>query len=65
MTEYDLFVECIPMIAGIAAKCRRMGRKEYEEWKQETMAQAPETVREFVTKVFIVIDSQVLKYSEK
>lgn len=60
MTEYDLFVKCIPMIAGMAVRCRRMSRQDYEQWKQETMEHAPEMVKEFVRKVFIVINSYIM-----
>ena len=49
------------MIAEMAARCRRLPRSEYEDWKRETMEQAPEMVKEFISKVFIVID----KYSGK
>ncbi len=31
MTEYDLFVECIPMIAEMAVRSSRMQRQEYDE----------------------------------
>lgn len=44
MTEYDLFVECIPMPAEIAARCRRLDREDYEAWKQETMEHSPDMV---------------------
>ena len=60
MTEYDLFVECIPMIAEMAARCRRLSEREYEDWKRETMGHAPEMVREFMGKVLITIDKYVL-----
>ncbi len=60
MTEYDLFVECIPMIAEMAARCRRLSEREYEGWKRETMGHAPEMVREFMVKVLITIDRYVL-----
>lgn len=60
MTEYELYVSCIPKIAEIVIRCRRLSRSEYEDWKQETMEQAPETVREFMGKVLMVIDSLVL-----
>jgi len=61
MTEYDLFINCIPMIAEIAVKYHGLDRQEYDDWKQETLDTAPETARTFIEKVFIVIDSLVLK----
>lgn len=61
MTEYDLFVECIPMIAEIAARSRRLSREEYEGWKKETMEHCPEVIKGFMRKVMTVIDSLVLE----
>ena len=60
MTEYELFVSCIHMIAEMIAECQRMPVQQYEEWKKETLEAAPDPVKEFVGKVFIVIDSKVL-----
>ena len=59
MTEYDLFVECIPMIAEMAARCRRLDRADYETWKQETMEHAPDLVKSFMGKVLVCIDNVV------
>lgn len=59
MTEYDLFVECIPMIAEMAARCRRLSGGEYQDWKEETMGHCPETVRGFMGKVLTAIDKCV------
>ena len=61
MTEYDLFVSCIPQIARIAIECRRLDRQDYEKFKQETMEHVPETVKEFMSKVLITMDSLVVK----
>ena len=60
MTEYDLFVSCIPMLAEIAVRCRKLDRQDYEEWKQKTMEHCPEAVKAFMGKVLIVIDKYVL-----
>ena len=60
MTEYDLFVECIPMIAEMAARCRRLSRDEYEGWKRKAMEGCPEPVKGFMHKVMMTIDSLVL-----
>lgn len=56
MTERELYVSCIPMIAEIITMCRRISRQDYEKWKQETMESAPETVKGFIGKVFVVIE---------
>ena len=63
MTEYDLLVSCIPTIAEIVDRCRRLDKMDYENWKQKTMEHAPETVKGFMSKALIVIDSGVLKGS--
>ena len=61
MTEYELFVSCIPQIAEIAARYRRLDRQDYEKFNQETMDHAPEKVKECMRKVFSAIDSLVLE----
>ena len=65
MTEYDLFVECIPMIANMAARCRMLSKEEYEGWKRETMEECPNEVKEFMGKVMLTIDSLVLEKKEE
>lgn len=60
MTEYDLYISCVPMIAEMVTRCRRLERRQYEDWKRETMESAPETVKGFIRKVLIAIDSYVL-----
>ena len=52
MTEYELFVSCIPQIAEIAARYRRLDRQDYEKFNQETMDHAPEKVKECMRKGF-------------
>lgn len=61
MTEYNLFVDNILIIAEIAVRCRKMDGQKYNSWKQEVMDSAPETTRKFMRKVLIVIDSIVLE----
>ncbi len=60
MTEYDLFVECLPMIAEMAVRCRTLDRADYETWKQETMEHAPDMVKSFMGKVLVCIDKVVM-----
>lgn len=59
MTEYDLFVSNIPMIAEMVARCRMLDQQEYEDFKCEIMESVIETVKEFVSKIFIVIDKYI------
>ncbi len=61
MTEHDLFVECLPMIAEMAMRARSLDRADYEIWKQETMEHAPDTVKEFMGKVLVCMDKVVLE----
>lgn len=61
MTEYDLFVKCIPVIAEMAVRCRTLDQQEYENFKCKAIESVDETAKEFVGKVLIVIDSIVLK----
>ena len=60
MTEYDLFVECLPMIAEMAVRCRSLDREDYEAWKAETMERAPDKVKPFMEKVLVCIDKVVM-----
>ena len=61
MTERDLYVSCILMIAEMIVRCRKLSGGEYEDWKRETMEHCHETVKEFMGKVLIVIDNYVLE----
>lgn len=65
MTERGLYVSCIPEIAEIAVRCRKMPMTKYEDWKQEVMEHCmehcPETAKEFMCKVMMVIDKYVLE----
>ena len=61
MTERDLYAFCIPMIAEMVIRCRKLDRGGYEDWKRETMGHCPETVKEFMGNVLIVIDKYVLE----
>lgn len=56
MTEYDLFVSSIPMIAEIAIRCKYLNQQDYEAFKSGVLNSASEAVKEFVVKVFIVIE---------
>lgn len=64
MTERELYVSCIPQIAKIAVRCRKLPGEEYEDWKREIMEHCPETVKEFMGKVMLVIDSLVLETAQ-
>ena len=61
MTERALYEQNIPLIAEIVVECRKLTQEEYENFKKNTIANAPETVRCFIKKVFIVIDDMLLK----
>lgn len=59
MTELDLYLKCIFMIVGMVEKCRKLSSQQFEEWKSRTINSAPETVKEFLEKVFIVISLEL------
>ena len=59
MTEYDLFVKYVPMIAEMAVRSRELTPKQYAEWKREALGTASDTTMELIGKVFIVIDAVV------
>lgn len=59
MTELDLYLQCIPMIAEMIVICRKLSVQQYEEWKRETLEKAPESVKRFLVKVFVVISAKL------
>ena len=59
MTERELFIESIPMIAEIVVECRKMSSERYAEIKEEILQSAPEVTRSFMKKVFTVVESQL------
>ncbi len=59
MSEYDLFVQFIPIIAEKIVKCRKMDETVFEKWKQDVIQGAPNDVKEFIKKIIIVIDMYV------
>lgn len=65
MTELDLYLQCIPMIAEMIVICRKLPVQQYEEWKRETLETAPESAKGFLVKVFMVISAELEKVGEK
>ena len=59
MTELDLYLQCIPMIAEMIVICQKLSVQQYEEWKRETLEAAPESVKRFLVKVFVVISAKL------
>lgn len=59
MTELDLYLQCIPMIAEMIVICQKLPIQQYEEWKRETLEKAPESVKRFLVKVFVVISANL------
>ena len=60
MTEYDLFIQCVPMIAEMVVKVKRMTEKQYQEWKQEqenALKASGQKTNSFALKVLKVIDT--------
>lgn len=64
MTELDLYLQCIPLIAEMVVKCLNLSDQQYEDFKRETMEAAPESAKEFLGKVFIVISSELEREKE-
>ena len=56
MTEYRAFIECVPMIAEMVVRARRLTGKQYQEWRQEALATADRCSNDFAKKVLQVID---------
>ncbi len=56
MSERDVYIQCIPMIAEMVVLLREMSQQEYEDWKQETMQATADKAKDFMRKVLICID---------
>lgn len=56
MKERELFIQSIPLIAEITVESRKISDVEYEEWKHETLNNAPDTAKDFILKVLSIID---------
>lgn len=65
MTERELYVSCIPMIAEMVVMCRKLSGGEYEAWKHEVMEHCPDKVKGFMGKVMIIMDKYVVESKAK
>ncbi|NBJ97773.1 hypothetical protein D5282_10600 [bacterium 1xD8-48] len=59
MTELDLYLQHIPMIAEIIVRYRKLSAQQYEEWKRKTVEASPDAAKEFIIKVFTVISAEL------
>ena len=57
MTERDLFVGSIPIIAKMTVASRQLTEEEYLEWKKLSLNNASGCKQEFIQKVLHVIDT--------
>lgn len=59
MSERDLYFQCIPQIAEMALEIQKMTPEQYQEFKQEHLAEVGKTsprALEFIKKVYITIE---------
>lgn len=56
MSERDIFKEYIPQIVETAFLLKDSGKKEYETWKNETLASSDEKARDFLHKVIRIVE---------
>lgn len=57
MTEFDLYLQCIPVIAETVVECRKLSAQQYEEWKSKTINATPDKLKSFIVKLFTVIEN--------
>lgn len=57
MSELDVFHRYIPQISELIVICQEMNRKEYEDWKIETMKVVPVEAIGFMKKVLILVSA--------
>lgn len=56
MSERDIFKEYIPQIVETAFLLKDSGEKEFETWKNETLASSDKKAREFMQKVIRIVE---------
>lgn len=59
MTEYNLFIHCVPMIAEMVFRTKRMTEEQYREWRQEyenVLEVSGQERKDFAWKVLEVVD---------
>ncbi len=59
MTEYNLFIQCVPMIAEMVFRAKRMTEDQYREWRQEyenVLEVSGQERKGFAWKVLEVVD---------
>ncbi len=61
MSEIDVFQMYIPQITELIVVCQEMNRKEYENWKIETMKTTPIEAVGFMEKIFVIVDRFVCR----
>lgn len=59
MTERDVFMQNIPVIAEMIVEARKLTAGEFEAWREETMEQTPEKAKPFVQKIFVTITNNL------
>lgn len=56
MTERDLFVQSIPLIAEMNVESRKICDVNFEEWKHEMLNSVPEETKDFALNVIAIVD---------
>lgn len=59
MSERDIFKEYIPQIVETAFLLKDSSEKEFESWKNETLASSDKRSREFIQKVIKIVEMLV------
>ena len=57
MTEHDLFVQSVPLIAEMIVEARKICDADFEEWKHEILNSATEEMKGFVLNVIVIVDT--------
>ena len=55
MTEEDMFLQSVNQIAEMVVEARKLTVGEFQLWYDECLENAPEQVRGFMEKIFVVI----------
>lgn len=57
ISEREAFVRNIPIIAEMTVDSKKLTENQYQQWKQESLDEAPEDIKGFTKKVLHVIDT--------
>lgn len=59
MTERNLYVQSIPLVAEIIVERWKLSKSEFRQWKNEVMRETMDSAKPFMEKVIMVIEDNL------